>query len=161
MRAKTDRSEARVEGTLPLVVGEATFGADQGQHACGLSGEHACCGQPSGIREQAEGGWLPLAAGCGQAHRLGNLHQRVAAALLAGLDHLPAEAADGRRGGLSDAAGSGERQQAGGAELGEFLHHPFLAIALGQGRCDCEQGPAGGLGAGLVGIADDGPLHQL
>jgi type II secretory pathway predicted ATPase ExeA len=92
-------------------------GAERLACRVGHHGEHA--GITGGEHRGERDGWR-------------DFQKCVSATLLTGLDRGPAQPLDRRRCGLRYAAGRDQRHEPGAAELREFFHQPFLAIALGE-----------------------------
>ena len=125
--------DARAVGRAEFLVGESPFGADQGDHRRG------CRGHGGGVEQPATGMSDYNACACGHlgeqpferaARR--DLHERVAATLLAGFDHHPFEPYLRGGGCLRHAAGRLKRHESRRSQFREFLDHPLLAVSLGK-----------------------------
>src|SRR5262245_24725625 len=119
------------QGKGDFGVGESAFGADGGDDvgprlALG-SGERLA----ARMRDHVNFGVRSTCKHVARSTRLGDFDQAVAAALLAGCDHAPAEAIECGSDRLSNAAVGDERDEASDAELRYFFDKPFLAVAFG------------------------------
>ena len=127
-----------------FLIRESTLGADQSDHLARRRRHRVSCERsPAGMRDHDAdvGGHLgkqsvERATSC-------NLHERVAAALLAGLDHPPLESGLGGGGRLCHAAGRLQWHEPRCSQFGELLHHPLLPFSFRQCDGERERDPAG------------------